>query len=60
MVTAEIPAALARLGDVGTIQAYLCGPPPMIDAGLTELVRAGVPFDAMFHDKFTDASAGAK
>jgi p-cymene monooxygenase electron transfer component len=54
MVTAHIADALERLGP--DTQAYLCGPPAMIDAAMAELVRLGVPLDAIFYDKFTDAS----
>jgi p-cymene monooxygenase electron transfer component len=54
MVTAHIADALERLGP--DAQAYLCGPPAMIDAAMAELVRLGVPLDAIFYDKFTDAS----
>lgn len=56
-VTGEIPAALDRLGP-GT-QAYLCGPPAMIDAGIDTLVRQGVSLDEIHYDKFTDASTTA-
>lgn len=56
MVTAEIPAAIADLGGATGLQAYLCGPPPMIDAGLAALAAAGVPLDEIHYDKFTDAS----
>jgi p-cymene methyl-monooxygenase electron transfer component len=58
MVTAHIAAALERLGP--DTQAYLCGPPAMIDAAMAELVRLGVPLDAIFYDKFTDASTAHK
>lgn len=54
MVTQHIADALDRLGP--DAQAYLCGPPPMIDAAISELTRLGVPLDAIFYDKFTDAS----
>jgi p-cymene methyl-monooxygenase electron transfer component len=53
-VTEHIGAALERLGP--DAQAYLCGPPPMIDAAMAELHKQGVPLDAIFYDKFTDAS----
>jgi p-cymene methyl-monooxygenase electron transfer component len=59
MVTAEIPAAIAALapdGGTASVQAYMCGPPPMIDAGVTELAKAGVPLHDIHYDKFTDAS----
>jgi len=55
-VTAHVAKALERLGP--DAQAYLCGPPPMIDAAIAELTRLGVPLDAIFYDKFTDASTG--
>ena len=35
------------------IQAYLCGPPPMIDAAIPVLVRKGISEDRIFFDKFT-------
>lgn len=56
LVTGEIPAALAELGSPAATQAYLCGPPGMIDAGIAALVAAGVPLTSIFYDKFTDAS----
>lgn len=56
MVTDEIPRALSDLGATTLTQAYLCGPPPMIDAGVKLLTSAGVPLSAIFYDKFTDAS----
>jgi p-cymene methyl-monooxygenase electron transfer component len=54
MVTAHIAEALERLGP--GVQAYLCGPPAMIDAAIKELAKHGVPLDAIFYDKFTHAS----
>lgn len=60
LVTAEIPAALADLGGNADMQAYMCGPPGMIDAGVAALTAAGVPLPAIFYDKFTDASTGKK
>lgn len=54
LVTEHIKEALERLGP--DAQAYLCGPPPMIDAAIAELTNQGVPIDAIFYDKFTDAS----
>jgi len=57
MVTDEIPAALAALGDAAAAQAYLCGPPGMIDAGIAAFVAAGVPLTSIHYDKFTDASS---
>lgn len=60
MVTGEIPVALSELGDPAATQAYLCGPPGMIDAGIAALTAAGVPLTSIFYDKFTDASTAAK
>lgn len=35
------------------MQAYLCGPPPMIDAAIPVLVGKGISEDRIFFDKFT-------
>lgn len=56
-VTEHIAAALERLGP--DAEAYMCGPPPMIDAAIAELGRQGVPLSAIHYDKFTDASTKA-
>lgn len=39
------------------LQAYLCGPPPMIDAALVVLERKGITPDRIFFDKFTATGA---
>jgi p-cymene monooxygenase electron transfer component len=54
MVTAFLEPALARLG--AGAQAYLCGPPGMIDAGVAVLTQLNVALDNIHYDKFTDAS----
>ena len=36
------------------MQAYLCGPPPMIDAAIPVLVSKGISEDRIFFDKFTN------
>lgn len=41
---------------LGRHHAYLCGPPPMIDACIKVLGDAGVGADAIFFDKFLDRS----
>ncbi|MFO0696767.1 MAG: 2Fe-2S iron-sulfur cluster binding domain-containing protein [Polyangiales bacterium] len=41
-------------------EAYLCGPPPMIDAAIAELERFGLRADRIFFDKFLDQSHLAK
>jgi propane monooxygenase reductase subunit len=40
----------------GEIDAYACGPPPMIDAVLPVLQRAGVEPERIYFDKFTPAT----
>lgn len=60
LVTDEIPAALANLGGASGVQAYMCGPPPMIDAAVATLNAKGVGIGDIHYDKFTDASTGAK
>ena len=56
LVTDEIPAAVAELGGTGGLQAYMCGPPAMIDAGIAALAGTGVALAEIYYDKFTDAS----
>ncbi len=41
----------------GELDAYTCGPPPMIDAVLPVLRRLGIALDHTYVDKFTPASA---
>jgi len=36
--------------------AYLCGPPPMVDAAIGKLTLAGVDNSRIYYDKFFDAS----
>lgn len=55
MVTDHV-AALLPQADPATLQGYMCGPPPMIDAAIAALTGLGVPLDAIHYDKFTDAS----
>ncbi len=43
-------------GDQSFTQAYLCGPPPMIDAAIPVLVSKGISEDRIFYDKFTPTS----
>jgi len=38
-------------------QAYLCGPPPMIDAAIPVLISKGISEDRIFFDKFTPTGA---
>ena len=53
-VTDFVPAALQKLG--AGAHGYMCGPPPMIDAGINALVAHGIALDDIHYDKFTDAS----
>ena len=59
LVTDFILDAVATVGAAGT-QAYLCGPPAMIDAAITKFTQAGIKPGAIRYDKFTDRSMGAK
>jgi propane monooxygenase reductase subunit len=40
-------------GDLAEVDAYLCGPPPMVDAAIAMLERCGVPESHIYFDKFT-------
>ncbi len=52
-----VTSALAELGPaLADATAYLCGPPPMVDAAIAELRRLGLPFERIFFDKFLDRS----
>jgi p-cymene methyl-monooxygenase electron transfer component len=42
------------------VQGYLCGPPGMIDVGIAGMTDLGLTLDAIFYDKFTDASHAAR
>jgi propane monooxygenase reductase subunit len=39
--------------DVSEVEAYVCGPPPMVEAALALLERRGVPESQVHFDKFT-------
>ena len=53
----EAADAYLESGEMSDPEAYMCGPPPMIDA-MTELLtdRHGVDEGQIFHDKFTTAA----
>jgi len=53
MVTDHVEVALEKLGPGA--QAYMCGPPPMIDAGIHALTARGIGLADIHYDKFTDA-----
>ena len=40
-------------GDVTEVDAYVCGPPPMVEATIALLERKGVPEAHIYFDKFT-------
>ncbi|MCX7632780.1 MAG: 2Fe-2S iron-sulfur cluster binding domain-containing protein [Turneriella sp.] len=42
--------------DFAATAAFLCGPPPMIDAAIAELKKCGVDPHEIYFDKFTDRS----
>lgn len=46
----------AQIPELGARHAYLCGPPPMIDAAILVLNQAGVHHGRIHYDKFLDAS----
>ena len=39
--------------ELGEMDAYLCGPPPMVDAAIEMLDSNGVPENRVYYDKFT-------
>ena len=40
-------------GDLAGVDAYVCGPPPMVEAAIALLVGRGVPEGQIYFDKFT-------
>ena len=46
--------------DISRAEAYMCGPPPMIDAGIKFLAEAGMKESSMYFDKFLDSSNSAR
>ncbi|WP_214108647.1 FAD-binding oxidoreductase [Acrocarpospora catenulata] len=56
LVTEALDQAEADLSEV---DAYLCGPPPMIDAAIPLLESKGVPRERIYFDKFT-TTAGSQ
>jgi propane monooxygenase reductase subunit len=39
--------------DLSEVEAYLCGPPPMVEAAQEMLIRRGVSEEHIHYDKFT-------
>lgn len=54
-VTDHIDSSVA--GDWAVAEGYMCGPPPMIDAGISRLRERGVTLDRIHYDKFTEGPA---
>ncbi|MDY6957320.1 MAG: 2Fe-2S iron-sulfur cluster binding domain-containing protein [Pseudomonadota bacterium] len=52
-LTREVP-------ELATCHAYMCGPPPMLDAAIEVLKGAGIPGEHIHFDKFLDKSHLAK
>ncbi|MEJ2655154.1 MAG: hypothetical protein P8Z69_07615, partial [Acidihalobacter sp.] len=49
--------ALAEMAeDLADYEAYLCGPPIMIDLAIECLTNSGVKTERIYYDKFLDAS----
>ena len=44
-------------GDLSSHEAYLCGPPPMIDAAIATLQAKGCGEARIFYDKFTTTAS---
>jgi len=44
-------------GDLTEVDAYLCGPPPMVDAAIALLERRGCPESHIYFDRFTTTAA---
>ena len=57
LVTEHIAACAGTLA-AGDAEAYLCGPPPMIDAALPVLATLGLDSGNVHFDKFLDGSHG--
>ena len=56
-IVTDVLSEVMEVGGFGTgDQGYLCGPPPMVDAGIERLVVLGMREDAIFCDRFLDAS----
>jgi p-cymene monooxygenase electron transfer component len=53
----EVLAEMLTAGEIPPQgrQAYMCGPPPMIDRALTILTQAGIAVSDIHFDKFSDA-----
>lgn len=54
LITDVVARREERLSEV---DAYLCGPPPMVDAAIGLLTQKGVPESRVYYDKFTTTAA---
>ena len=59
LVTQFITDALPSV-DWQTAEGYMCGPPGMIDAGISSMTEAGMKLETIHYDKFTDESHSAR
>lgn len=50
---------VAQISGLAQHHAFLCGPPPMIDASQAVLLGAGIAAQAIFADRFYDRSRPA-
>ncbi len=56
--TGLITDVVKRLaGELGGAHAYVCGPPPMVEAAIPLLETLGVPEKRIYYDKFTTTGA---
>jgi propane monooxygenase reductase subunit len=46
--------------DLGRAHAYVCGPPPMVEAAVPLLTTLGVPEKRIYFDKFTTTGSAEK
>jgi propane monooxygenase reductase subunit len=56
----EVMGDYLASGEMEDLEAYMCGPPPMIDAASELLIDHGVDESRIFHDKFTIAADAAE
>jgi propane monooxygenase reductase subunit len=57
LITDVVARRLDPTRTKGEVEAYLCGPPPMIDAAFPVLFRMGIPGTRIYYDKFTPAAS---
>ena len=42
-----------EVGELADVDAYVCGPPPMVEAAIEVLTDLGTPEKRIYYDKFT-------